>query len=212
MSSKKTARQPEDESPNLRPYPFPRMDSTNESQVPGTDSYAEPGAMPDQQYQETRTPAASAQAGPTMPAGPPPPVPQPGPTPSEATGTAQMLASLVNMLYMRQQAMTTSQQQMHNFMAQQARFQQEMYEMQARANRQKQKANPPKFYGHADDDLELWLFQIEEHFAAYTLEMGSNDSRFVDMVVPFLGVDVMAWYREFNLAMGPNPRTWSLFK
>ncbi|ETL94890.1 hypothetical protein L917_07229 [Phytophthora nicotianae] len=147
MSSKKTARQPEDESPNLRPYPSPRMDSTNESQVPGTESYAEPGAMPDQQYQETRTPAASAQAGPTMPAGPPPPVPQPGPTPSEATGTAQMLASLVNMLYMQQQAMTTSQQQMHNFMAQQARFQQEMYEMQARANRQKQKANPPKFTG-----------------------------------------------------------------
>ncbi|GMF20534.1 unnamed protein product [Phytophthora lilii] len=87
-----------------------------------------------------------------------------------------------------------------------------MYEMQARANRQKQKANPPKFHGRAEEDLELWLFHIEEHFAAYTAEQNSNDSRFVDMEVPFLGVDVMAWYREFKHAMGSNPRTWPLFK
>ncbi|KAG3097419.1 hypothetical protein PI124_g10214 [Phytophthora idaei] len=101
---------------------------------------------------------------------------------------------------------------MHHYMAQQARFQQEMYEIQARANRQKQKANHPKFHGWADDDLELWLVHIEEHFAAYTVEQSSNDSRFVGMVVPFLVVDVMAWYREFKHAMGSNPRTWPLFK
>ncbi|ETO80889.1 hypothetical protein F444_04710 [Phytophthora nicotianae P1976] len=168
MSSKKTARQPEDESPNLRPYQAPRMDSTNESQVPGTEGYAEPGAMPNQQCQETPPPAASAQAGPAMPAGPPPPppAPQPGPAAADASGTAQMLASLVHMFSMQQQAMATSQQQMHTFMAQQAQFQHEMYEMQSRANRQKQKANQPKFHGRADDDLELWLFHIEEHFAA----------------------------------------------
>ncbi|ETK83310.1 hypothetical protein L917_04395 [Phytophthora nicotianae] len=190
MSSKKTARQPEDESPNLRPYQAPRMDSTNESQVPGTEGYAEPGAMPNQQCQETPPPAASAQAGPAMPAGPPPPppAPQPGPAAADASGTAQMLASLVHMFSMQQQAMATSQQQMHTFMAQHAQFQHEMYEMQSRANRQKQKANQPKFHGRADDDLELWLFHIEEHF------------------------DAMSWYREFKHAMGTNPRTWSLFK
>ncbi|ETM51738.1 hypothetical protein L914_04495, partial [Phytophthora nicotianae] len=130
MSSKKTARQPEDESPNLRPYQAPRMDSTNESQVPGTEGYAEPGAMPNQQCQETPPPAASAQAGPAMPAGPPPPppAPQPGPAAADASGTAQMLASLVHMFSMQQQAMATSQQQMHTFMAQHAQFQHEMYE------------------------------------------------------------------------------------
>ncbi|GMF46857.1 unnamed protein product [Phytophthora fragariaefolia] len=84
--------------------------------------------------------------------------------------------------------------------------------MQARANRQKQKADPPKFHDRAEDDLELWLFHIEEHFAAYTVEMSRNDSRFVDMFVPFLGVDVMAWYREFKHAMGSSPRTWPLLK
>ncbi|ETP32099.1 hypothetical protein F442_19129 [Phytophthora nicotianae P10297] len=154
------------------------MDSTNEAQVPGTEGYAEPRAMPNQQYQETPPPAASAQAA--MPAGPPPPAPQPGPAEADASGTAQMLASL--------QTMATSQQQMHTFMAQ-----------------QKQKANPPKFHGRADDDLELWLLHIEEHFAAYTLEMEKNDSRFVEVVVPFLDVDIMAWYGEFKHAIGTNP-------
>ncbi|KAG2852343.1 hypothetical protein PC129_g13100 [Phytophthora cactorum] len=32
------------------------------------------------------------------------------------------------------------------------------------------------------------------------------------MAVPFLDVDVMAWYREFEHAMGSNPRTWPQFK
>ncbi|KAG3107425.1 hypothetical protein PI125_g12745 [Phytophthora idaei] len=87
-----------------------------------------------------------------------------------------MLSSLVSTLSLQQQAIATSHQQMHAFMVQQARFQQEMYEMQARANHEKQKANPPKFQGRADDDLELWLFHIEEHFATYTVEQSSNDS------------------------------------
>ncbi|GMF57979.1 unnamed protein product [Phytophthora fragariaefolia] len=108
--------------------------------------------------------------------------------------------------------MAASQQQMHAFMAQQATFQHEMFEMRARANCQKQKANPPKFNGRADEDLELRLFQIEEHFATYSVEQNSNDSRFVDMVVPFLNSDVMSWYREFKLAMGENPRPWPLLK
>ncbi|GMF18606.1 unnamed protein product [Phytophthora fragariaefolia] len=144
----------------------------------------------------------------STPAGPPPPV-RPGSAPAAttsgqgthvpppaappATDAVPMLASLVNMFSLQQQAIATSQQQMHAFMVQQTRFQQEMYEMQARANRQKQKANTPKFHGCAEEDLELWLIHIEERFLAYTVEMSCNDSRFVDMVVPFLGVDAMAW-------------------
>ncbi|OWZ02665.1 hypothetical protein PHMEG_00025733 [Phytophthora megakarya] len=42
--------------------------------------------------------------------------------------------------------------------------------------------------------------------------MTTNVSHFVDMVVPFLGLDVMPWYREFKHAMGNIPRTWPLFK
>ncbi|ETL81096.1 hypothetical protein L917_18502 [Phytophthora nicotianae] len=104
------------------------MDSTNEAQVPGTEGYAEPRAIPNQQYQETPPPAAMAQAA--MPAGPPPPAPQPGPAEADASGTAQMLASLVHMFSMQQQTMASSQQQMRTFMAQQAQFQHEMYEVQ----------------------------------------------------------------------------------
>ncbi|GMF56186.1 unnamed protein product [Phytophthora fragariaefolia] len=32
------------------------------------------------------------------------------------------------------------------------------------------------------------------------------------MVVPFLGPDVMSWYREFKASVGDEPRTWTLFK
>ncbi|GMF23322.1 unnamed protein product [Phytophthora fragariaefolia] len=87
-----------------------------------------------------------------------------------------------------------------------------MYEQQLRANDQKQKANPPRFYGRQNEDLELWLFHIEEHFAVYADLREGDDSRIVDMVVPVLGTDVMSWYREFKTALGDTPRTWPLFK
>ncbi|GMF61000.1 unnamed protein product [Phytophthora fragariaefolia] len=159
LSSRKTAPQTEDESTNLRPYQAPGMDPTDASQVPGAEGYAEFEAMAEEkQYAEVPPPSAGANVGPTTPAppaGPSPPV-RPGsalaatsseqgayvPPPAVplATDAAQMLASLVNMFSLQQQPIATSQQQMHAFMVQQARFQQAMYEMQARANRQKQKA------------------------------------------------------------------------
>ncbi|KAE9293586.1 hypothetical protein PF008_g24755, partial [Phytophthora fragariae] len=74
-----------------------------------------------------------------------------------------MLASQQRM----QETIVNSQQQMHAFMVQQATFQSEMFAQQSKANQQKQRANPPKFLGKQDEDLELWIFQIEEHFAAY---------------------------------------------
>ncbi|POM64736.1 Hypothetical protein PHPALM_19704 [Phytophthora palmivora] len=109
------------------------------------------------------------------------------------------------MFSLQQQAMATSQEQMRAFMQQQARFQREMYEKHARAN-------PPKFHGCADEDMELWLFHIEEHFATPKMDWSSDDSRFLDIVVPFLDVDAMAWHREFKHSTGNNPETWSVFK
>ncbi|KAG3025962.1 hypothetical protein PC120_g6154 [Phytophthora cactorum] len=49
----------------------------------------------------------------------------------------------------------------------------------ASANNQKQKANPPRFHGPPDEDLELWLFHIEEHFAIYADLRDSDNSRFI---------------------------------
>ncbi|GMF48637.1 unnamed protein product [Phytophthora fragariaefolia] len=77
---------------------------------------------------------------------------------------------------------------------------------------QTHKGEPPKFNGSAKEDLELWLFQIEEHFSSYAAERDDNDSRFVDVVVPYLGTDVMSWYREFKQTLGEHPRTWYLLK
>ncbi|GMF38445.1 unnamed protein product [Phytophthora fragariaefolia] len=176
------------------------MNSADINTVPGAERYAGVEATPGQPSSPDATSSVPGpDANPTAPTASAPSAP---PVPD----MAQILANLVNMFTLQQQTMAASQQQMHAFMAQQARFQHEMFEMQARANCQKQKANPPKFNGRADEDLELWLFQIEEHFAAYSVEQNSNDSRFVDMVVPFLGSDVLSRYREFKFAMGENPR------
>ncbi|ETP29269.1 hypothetical protein F442_21560 [Phytophthora nicotianae P10297] len=131
-----------------------------------------------QQHQEVPPTLAATDASSTTPPGPAPPqtspVPPTGAVPatSGVCDTSQMLTSLVSLFSLQHQAIATSQQQMHAFMAQQTRFQQEMYEMQSRANHHKS----------------------EE--AAYTAEQNSNDFRFVNMIVPFLGIDVMAWYRK----------------
>lgn len=142
-------------------------------------------------------------------AAPLPSAPAP-PTAIPQTSTEHTLSQLIQMMAKQQQ--TNNQQQKQAFVMQQAAYNREMFHQQARANKPKQRANPPKFQGRPDEDLELWLFHIEEHFAAYATERDSADSRFVDMVAPFLGPDVMSWYREFKSGAGANPRTWFLFK
>ncbi|KAG2785514.1 hypothetical protein PC116_g19717 [Phytophthora cactorum] len=110
------------------------------------------------------------------------------------------------------QMMASQQQQFQAFMEQQTTFQREMFEQQSRVTRQKYKADLPKFHGRADEDLKLWLFAIKEHLSGYARGRDSCDSRFVDMVAPFLGPDAMSWYREFEIILGDRPRTWFLFK
>lgn len=109
------------------------------------------------------------------------------------------------MLGLQQVAIQASNEQMKAFMGQQAEFQQNMLMTRS-------KGNPSRFHGLPDEDLELWLFHIEEHFAAYVDLRDSDGSRFVDMVVPFLGTDLMSWYSEFKTAFGESPRAWPLFK
>ncbi|KAG6618374.1 uncharacterized protein IUM83_01484 [Phytophthora cinnamomi] len=123
-----------------------------------------------------------------------------------------VLMQMMQMMAVQQQAMQTQQQQFQAFLEHQARVQNELFEKQAKASRQRSKGEPPKFNGSAKEDLELWLFQIEEHFSSYAAERDGNDSRFVDLVVPYLGTDVMSWYREFKQTLGEHPRTWYLFK
>ncbi|KAI9980871.1 hypothetical protein PInf_010208 [Phytophthora infestans] len=129
-----------------------------------------------------------------------------------AAAGPDVTAQLMKMLIAQQQTMQAQQQQFHAFMQQQALLQREMYESQARANTQKQKADPPKLNGKSSEDLELWLFHIEEHFSANAAERDAPDSRFVDMVVPFLGTEAMSWYREFKTTLGESSRVWAVFK
>ncbi|KAE8974976.1 hypothetical protein PR003_g26767 [Phytophthora rubi] len=133
--------------------------------------------------------------------------------PQAGVGTSDaFLGQLLHMMTVQQQAMQLQQQQFQSFMEQQSNFQREMFEQQSRATRQKHKTDPQKFYGRAGEDLELWLFSIEEHLSSFAVERDSCDSRFVDMVVPFLGPDAMSWYRELKNILGDQPRTWFLFK
>ncbi|GMF42821.1 unnamed protein product [Phytophthora fragariaefolia] len=116
-------------------------------------------------------------------------------TPPPAPSMANMMAQVIQMMSMQQQAMLASQQR-----------------MQKTSSTVSSRSNPPKFLGKQDEDLELWILQIEEYSAAYATERESDDSRFVNVVVPFLGPDVMSWYREFKASVGETPRTWALFK
>ncbi|KAG3190377.1 hypothetical protein PC128_g11384 [Phytophthora cactorum] len=202
MQRLKTPCPAEETSPNLRSRQQPRtddkgMDQTSASGLPApstprTPAPQGPGATP------TPSPA------PQMPSGA---MPQAG-----AGMGDNAVRQLLQMMASQQQAMLLQQQQFQAFMEQQTTFQREMFEQQSRVTRQKYKADPPKFHGRADEDLELWLFAIEEHLSGYARERDSCDSRFVDMVAPFLGPDAMSWYREFKNILGDRPRTWFLFK
>ncbi|KAI9990497.1 hypothetical protein PInf_021525 [Phytophthora infestans] len=110
-----------------------------------------------------------------------------------AAAGPDVTAQLMKMLIAQQQTMQAQQQQ-----AIQAH--------QARANTSKQIADPPKFNGKSSEDLELWLLHIEELFSADAAERDAPDSRFVDMVVPFLGTEAMSWYREFKTTLEESPR------
>ncbi|KAG1696750.1 hypothetical protein DVH05_017972 [Phytophthora capsici] len=202
MGRKKTSRYTEDESPNLRPRQSPRAEDVNSdmaSQIPPQPPNSNTGQDQASQEPPVQGGSTTSSAQTQMPT-------------AQPSATEHLLGELVKMMGLQQAAIQNSNDQMKAFMNQQAQFQQAMYEQQARSNVQKQKANPPRFHARPDDDLELWLFQIEEHFAAYADLRESNDSRFVDMVVPFLGTDVMSWYREFKTILGDEPRPWSLFK
>ncbi|KAE9106991.1 hypothetical protein PF005_g12186 [Phytophthora fragariae] len=148
-------------------------------------------------------------------------MPTPAGTPSQASSSTMppphvseqsVLMQMMQRMAVQQHVMQTQQQQFQAFLEQQARVQNELFEKQAKASRQRSKGEPPKFNGSAKEDLKLWPFQIEEHFISYAAERDGNDSRFVDLVVPYLGTNVMSWYREFKQTLGEHPRTWYLFK
>ncbi|GMF19938.1 unnamed protein product [Phytophthora fragariaefolia] len=71
----------------------------------------------------------------------------------------QIMSQVIQMMSLQQQSLLAGQQQMQHLMVQQASFMNEMATQQSRANQQKQRANPPKFLGKQDEDLELWIFK-----------------------------------------------------
>ncbi|POM79075.1 LOW QUALITY PROTEIN: Hypothetical protein PHPALM_3326 [Phytophthora palmivora] len=44
------------------------------------------------------------------------------------------------------------------------------------------KDNPPQLNGETSDDLELWLFSIEQYYSNYTEEMQGESSDFVNTI------------------------------
>ncbi|KAG3191498.1 hypothetical protein PC128_g10917 [Phytophthora cactorum] len=185
---------PAETTPNLRPRQQPRTDDEGMDQT----STSGPPAP--------STPRTPAPQGPGA-------TPTPSPAPQMPSGAMpQAGAGMGDNAFSQLLQMMASQQQFQAFMEQQTTFQREMFEQLSRVTRQKYKTDPPKFHGRTDEDLELWLFAIEEHLSGYARERDSCDSRFVDMVVPFLGPDAMSWYREFKNILGDRRRTWFLVK
>ncbi|KAG3118659.1 hypothetical protein PI124_g4107 [Phytophthora idaei] len=76
----------------------------------------------------------------------------------------------------------------------QAQFEQLMLQQGGR-NRKKE---PPSYEGKIDEDLELWIFATEEHYASNRALMIADSSDFVTMVSSNLGTTVLNWYRTFS--------------
>ena len=76
------------------------------------------------------------------------------------------------------------------------------------------KAEPPKYHGTLNEDLELWFFMIEQYYADYHPIMVENSPAFVTMVSCYLAPTPMNWYRQFvaECDRAQIVRTWETFK
>lgn len=76
------------------------------------------------------------------------------------------------------------------------------------------KAEPPKYQGTRNEDLDLWFFTVEQYYSDYHPIMNENSPAFVNMVSCHLAPTPMNWYRQFVADCDRNQvvRTWATFK
>ncbi|KAE9292074.1 hypothetical protein PF008_g25170 [Phytophthora fragariae] len=56
------------------------------------------------------------------------------------------------------------------------------------------KAEPPKYHGGMNEDLDLWFFTIEQYYADYHPLMGEESPGFVTMISCHLARTPMNWF------------------
>ncbi|ETN00919.1 hypothetical protein PPTG_24175 [Phytophthora nicotianae INRA-310] len=131
------------------------------------------------------------------------------PSSAQATLTPEMLAQLL------QHTLQTTQQQatqMTQLLAQTTQIQQQIVRAQTCPRPSRKKADPPRFDGSDQDDLELWIFSTEQYYSEFRTEMHEFSSNFSDMAFANLGTDAQAWYRDVKISLGASPFTWGVFK
>ncbi|GMF62087.1 unnamed protein product [Phytophthora fragariaefolia] len=79
---------------------------------------------------------------------------------------------------------------------------------------ERRKKDPPMYEGKFGEDLELWIFAMEEYYANKRGLMEADTSDFVTMISSSLGKSVLNWYRAFSsdCEAAGVPKTWQLFK
>ncbi|GMF22820.1 unnamed protein product [Phytophthora fragariaefolia] len=113
----------------------------------------------------------------------------------------------------------TQQQQMYQTQMQ-TQFQMQMQQTNNRFERllaslgERRKKDPPIYEGKFGEDLELWIFAMEEYYANMRGLMEADTSEFVTMISSSLGKSVLSWNRAFSsdCEAAGAPKTWQLFK
>jgi hypothetical protein len=74
------------------------------------------------------------------------------------------------------------------------------------------RAAPATYNGTLEEDLELWIFMIEQYYADYYPLMQEDSAAFVTMVSCHFGSTVMNWYRQFSLDCERNgiAKSWTV--
>ncbi|CAK4618447.1 unnamed protein product [Aphanomyces euteiches] len=213
MNTRSRAREPEAESPNIRPHQQVRVDG--EAEIPAfNDGAAElTRAAPQEPPQDSLDQPRPQNPYPREP-------PTGGNPPNQATmgdffnfmaqqqqqqAHQNQQAMLMQQQYMQQQQTLFAQMQQQMQQVQQTQqFQQVMLQqkqapqqaMSQAANTSKRaspkKKDPPTFSGRPEEDLALWIFSTEEYYDDYKEEMQDvSSSTFVTMVSANLGPDAM---------------------
>ena len=107
---------------------------------------------------------------------------------------------------------------------QQHNFQQTLQDQAVQANQrfeqlmaiqtEKERKEPPKYEGKRHEDLELWIYATQKHYAKQQNLMTQESQLFADKVYTNLGITPQNWFREFEKKCNQEGIiiSWEIFK
>ena len=112
------------------------------------------------------------------------------------------------------QVIQQQQQMFQQAMKEQVEQSNKKFEQIMQNNGDKEKKNPPKYEGRIHEDLELWIYATQKHYAKQKSQMEQNSQLFVDKIYNNLGTTPQNWFREFEKTCNSEGiiLNWNTFK